>query len=103
MTGTPAFRIPNLGSNGVETDIDIPSTFWITNASNKFVGNVVAGSEGSGWWFELLVRGIKATEYSHIDPKRQPLGEFVDNVVHSCRVVSGVIDLLRINCKIILY
>lgn len=91
MTGTPDVIIPNMGSNGVETDIDIPSTFWITNASNKFVGNVVAGSEGSGWWFELLVRGSKAIQFSHIDPKRQSLGEFVGNVVHSCRGVSWVI------------
>lgn len=99
MTGTPDVRIPNMGSNGVETDIDIPSTFWITNASNKFVGNVAAGSEGSGWWFELLVRGSKATEYSHIDPKSQPLVEFVDNVVHSCRGVSGVVDFLSIKMR----
>ena len=88
-TGKPGIRIPNMGSNGVETDVDIPSTFWITNASNKFIGNVAAGSEGAGWWFELLLRGAKAAEYNYIDPKSEPLGEFVDNVIHSCRDVSA--------------
>ena len=87
-TGKPGIRIPNMGSNGVETDIDIPSTFWITSASNKFIGNVAAGSEGAGWWFELLVRGAKASQFSHVEPKREPLGEFVDNVIHSCSDVG---------------
>ncbi|CAI7846911.1 unnamed protein product [Closterium sp. NIES-53] len=31
-----------------ETD-DAPSTFWITNPNNNFIGNVAAGSENSGW------------------------------------------------------
>ena len=31
-------------NNGVESD-DLPSTFWITNANNKLIENVAAGSE----------------------------------------------------------
>ena len=31
-----------------ETD-DRPSTFWITNLRNKFIGNVAAGCDSSGY------------------------------------------------------
>lgn len=83
FTRKPLVSIPDMGANGIETDIDNPSTFWITNSNNNFTGNVAAGSEGSGYWFELLVRGFNAQFFSHIEPKRMPLGEFIDNVAHS--------------------
>lgn len=34
-----------------ETD-DEPATFWLTNPVNTWEGNVAAGSERSGFWFE---------------------------------------------------
>lgn len=34
--------------NDSETD-KLPSTFWITNLKNKFIGNVAGGSEDSGF------------------------------------------------------
>uniref|UniRef100_A0A7S2WHY1 G8 domain-containing protein n=1 Tax=Mucochytrium quahogii TaxID=96639 RepID=A0A7S2WHY1_9STRA len=36
----------------LETD-QTPATFWITNANNKFVGNVAAGAHSFGFWINL--------------------------------------------------
>lgn len=94
QTGAPIDVIPNQGSNGVETDYD-PSTYWITNPTNTWIGNVAAGSESSGFWFELLLRGTRAALYPDLDPKRAALTLFKDNVAHSCQGVrSSLCDLL---------
>jgi len=77
--------IPNNGSNGRETDNE-PSTFWASSAMNSWVGNVAAGSQGSGFWFELRlrVRGpSKDIAPANFNPMRQNLGSFRDNVAHS--------------------
>jgi G8 domain len=94
QTGAPAIIIPNYGHNGKETDAE-PSTFWITNPSNNWIENTVAGSESSGFWFELLVRGERGHLYSNLDPKRESLGVFEKNTVHSCggvRMVALFVD-----------
>jgi len=67
-----------------ETD-DEPSTFWITNPQNSFENNVAAGSEGSGFWFELKtrVRGSSAALHPGVNPSQLPLQYFVGNVAHS--------------------
>lgn len=88
QTAAPTDVIPDYGFNGRETDAE-PSTFWITNPSNNWIGNVVAGSESSGFWFELLVRGERGHLYRHLDPKRESLGVFENNTVHSCTGVSA--------------
>lgn len=85
--GIPDIIIPNKGTNGKETDDD-PSVFWITNPSNSFLGNVAAGSEGSGFWFELLVRGTRASLYPDLNPKSNDLTQFEQNTAHSCSGVS---------------
>jgi hypothetical protein len=87
QTGIPQTLIPNLGPNGVETDNE-PSTFWITNPSNTWIGNVAAGSERAGFWMELKVRGPRAAQFGPGDPKRGILTLFKDNVAHSNAVVS---------------
>ena len=81
-TGIPLKIIPNDGTNGNETDFQ-PSTFWITNPTNVFVGNVAAGSEHTGFWFEPKTRGIRLYLYPNYDPMYAPLSEFRDNVAHS--------------------
>lgn len=63
--------------NGVETD-DQAAAFWITNANNSLVGNIVAGSRMNGIWLEALHRGILPMRD---DPKKVALGEWRDNVV----------------------
>jgi len=81
-TFAPGVIIPDSGFNGDESDGE-PSTYWITNPSNYLVGNVAAGSESSGYWFELWLRGTRAGNFPHLDPERDALGSFIDNVAHS--------------------
>jgi cell migration-inducing and hyaluronan-binding protein len=82
QTGIPAKIIPNQGSNGDESDGE-PATFWITAPANYFEGNVAAGSQHSGYWFEPMLRGARASMYPNLDPMFSPLGSFKDNVAHS--------------------
>ncbi|CAI5510161.1 unnamed protein product [Closterium sp. Naga37s-1] len=71
-----------------ETD-DMPSTFWITNANNNYLGNVVAGSEDTGFWIELRdrVRGL-SLQWPLINTlipiNYHRVGTFAGNVAHSC-------------------
>lgn len=81
-------KIPDNGSNGDESD-DEPSTFWMTNPSNIWVGNVAAGSEDNGFWMELIKRGPREDLYPDIVPKYEPLGRFENNVAHSNADVSA--------------
>jgi len=69
-----------------ETD-DEPSTYWISNPQNSFENNVAAGSEGTGYWFELRtrVRGPSGPLHPGVNPSRLPLQRFVGNVAHSNR------------------
>ena len=82
QTGIPAKIIPDNGTNGDESD-GAPATFWITAPTNYFEGNVAAGSEHSGYWFEPKLRGVRASMYPNLDPMFSPLGSFKDNVAHS--------------------
>ena len=85
--------------NGDESDNE-PATFWITNPSNTWIGNVAAGSQNSGFWFDPLLRGPNAGR-TDIYPKdtstkkgyradRVPLTLFLNNVAHSISVVKNV-------------
>src|SRR5690554_6588858 len=73
-------------------DVLIPSdntvsTFWITNPSNHYIGNVAAGSEATGFWFSLPEHPTGQFEGTEISlntwPRRMPQGEFRGNVAHS--------------------
>jgi len=81
--------IPDNGMNGKETDDDA-STFWMTNPSNSWTGNVAAGSESNGFWLELRssVRGPNPEEFEDMRPREDPLTLFSNNVAHSNRDVS---------------
>ncbi len=63
------------------------STFWITNPSNDYIGNVAAGSDSTGFWISLAEHPTGAFEGTEISantyPRRMPLGEFRGNVAHS--------------------
>lgn len=86
MTTVQQRLIPNMGTNGVETD-NSPATFWITNPTNTWTENVAAGSERSGFWFELLKRGSRASRFPNINPMHDSLTLFQNNVAHSNAVV----------------
>jgi len=85
--------LSNLGAVGHPVEVLIsedesdnaPSTFWITNPRNRWIGNVAAGSEHSGFWFEVKtrVRGPSAGLYPDMIPNQLDLLEFTDNVSHS--------------------
>ena len=69
---------------GKETD-DTPATFWIGGPSNQWTGNVAAGSEGYGFWFEFKSNHYEDTQRtSFLDsPHSMSLYKFSDNVAHS--------------------
>jgi hypothetical protein len=90
QTGAPLKIIPDEGKNGHETDQDRPTTFWITNTMNSWVGNVAAGAEGIAFWFELLVRGPLQDTYEGGKPKNNPMTLFKDNVAHSGGVSAKI-------------
>jgi len=73
----------------VETDNTNPSTFWCSNPVNEWVGNVAAGCEGNGFWFELQDSVRSPTSdmplSRDMNPRLMPLKLFVDNVAHSNR------------------
>eukprot|EP00548_Thalassiothrix_antarctica_P010063 CAMPEP_0194160216 /NCGR_PEP_ID=MMETSP0152-20130528/78270_1 /TAXON_ID=1049557 /ORGANISM="Thalassiothrix antarctica, Strain L6-D1" /LENGTH=1486 /DNA_ID=CAMNT_0038869883 /DNA_START=967 /DNA_END=5427 /DNA_ORIENTATION=- len=85
--------IKNLGAVGHPVDIRIsndesdtaPATFWITNPQNTWIGNVAAGSQFSGFWFEVSsrVRGPSASKFPDMIPNKLDLQKFVDNISHS--------------------
>lgn len=60
-----------------------PAIFWISNPNNIWRGNVAAGSEGSGFWFDLPESPTGLSTTSPIQPRNEPLGEFTGNVSHS--------------------
>uniref|UniRef100_A0A7S4MN85 EGF-like domain-containing protein n=1 Tax=Odontella aurita TaxID=265563 RepID=A0A7S4MN85_9STRA len=55
------------------------ASFWITNPSNHYVGNVAAGSEGDGFWFNTEPQAPNG-----MVPQTMALGTFRDNAAHSC-------------------
>lgn len=63
------------------------ASFWITNPDNTWVGNVSAGSEGSGFWFALPTRAIGASAsnpiYNGVNALRTNIREFAHNTAHS--------------------
>ncbi len=69
---------------GKETD-NTPAVFWMSGPSNYWIGNVAAGSEGYGFWFEFRANHYEDTQRtSFVDsPHSMPLNEFNNNVVHS--------------------
>jgi G8 domain len=99
QTGIPTTIIPDDGSNGQETDGQ-PATFWITSPTNSWVGNVAAGSEHSGYWFEPKLRGTRASAFPGLDPQYAPLILFQDNVAHSNSAGNLVRSLMLRNNEI---
>jgi hypothetical protein len=64
-----------------------PSSFWITNPANEFIGNVAGGTEGTGFWFALAREpmGESAMEpfFNGRNAVDTDLGAFQGNVCHS--------------------
>mmetsp|Transcript_33357 Transcript_33357/g.49078 ORF Transcript_33357/g.49078 Transcript_33357/m.49078 type:complete len:1022 (-) Transcript_33357:371-3436(-) len=73
-----------------ETD-DFPATYWITNPTNHYIGNVAAGSSGPGFWFELKKRSPEKEFGTNINknPRTGKLGTFANNTAHSNNFRAG--------------
>ncbi|WP_160148121.1 GEVED domain-containing protein [Rubripirellula obstinata] len=66
------------------------AAYWITNPNNTWIGNISAGSEGTGFWFILPDRVIGHSRdtglYNGYNPSKQNLGIFDHNTSHSSPV-----------------
>ena len=89
--------IGNFGARTKNMDINPPlrggidddhksSTFWCTNPINTWIGNVAAGGDDTGFWFELF-RDVRSPSVAVVDgPMNElPLTKFQDNIAHSYR------------------
>lgn len=68
----------------------LPATYWITNPGNDYIGNVAAGSEGSGFWQVNLPAPLEGTTPQ--PPLETPMGIFKDNSAHSTSFSNYSID-----------
>lgn len=101
-----AFGIHQVGANGANINLNDPfivdthdhvgqnasrfvssAAYWITNPDNIWVGNVSAGSEGTGFWFIFPDSAIGTSagdpQYSNVRPDRTNLDQFDNNSSHS--------------------
>ena len=69
----------------------LPATFWITNPKNDYIGNVAAGSEGSGFWMVVQPGVIGSGTTSYV-PGKEKLGKFDFNRSHSTSFSNFGID-----------
>ena len=76
MNTQPSFSLLNTDSS--------PANYWITNFNNYFRGNRAAGSPNYGFWFDPPDNPTGPSKTDTVCPMYDPLGEFVDNVAHSC-------------------
>lgn len=76
-----------------------PSAFWIANPKNTFDDNIVAGTEGVGYWFILndSPTGLAASDnrLKNLTPRVNPLVSFKDNVANSARMGFDVNDAVN--------
>ena len=81
-----------------------PASFWITNPRNTFEDNVVAGTEGTAYWFIMPTgpTGPSASRayYNGARPNREPLESFARNSAHSCMNGFDIFDILSSNHSI---
>lgn len=78
----------------LDSDV-LPATFWITNPANTVAGNVAAGSQGNGFWYNLSPHPTGPSATTSIWPRRTALGEFSGNVAHSNENDGLFVDILR--------
>ncbi|MEM1028674.1 MAG: VCBS domain-containing protein, partial [Planctomycetota bacterium] len=64
--------------------------FWMTNPANIWIGNISAGSEGTGFWFIFPDSAIGESaldpQYANVRPDRTNLWTFDNNSSHSSPV-----------------
>lgn len=83
-----------------------PSSFWITNPNNNFIGNVAAGTQGSGFWYALaqqfLNESLTDSRFAgQTLPYKEVFGGFSNNKAHSCMNGMDLFDRVDANHAII--
>jgi len=73
----------------------LPATFWISNPANIVRDDAAAGSQGSGFWYNLAPHPTGPSATQAIWPRRTPLGDFSGNVAHANEMNGLFVDILR--------
>ena len=60
------------------------ASIWITHPNNIYSGNAVAGGTHFGYWYRMLEHPEGPSHDTSIYPRKEPLGIFNNNTVHSC-------------------
>ncbi|XP_059501744.1 PKHD1 like 1, tandem duplicate 1 isoform X2 [Stegostoma tigrinum] len=60
-----------------------PAAFWVTNPSNTIRHNAAAGGTHFGFWYRLLEHPDGPSYTPDVCPRNVPLGQFLNNTVHS--------------------
>ncbi|WP_108802454.1 G8 domain-containing protein [Aquimarina sp. Aq107] len=78
-----------------------PSAFWITNPDNNFINNIVAGTEGTAYWFAFpdSPTGDSGSipALANLKPRETELKEFLGNSAHSSQSGFDINDALNQN------
>ncbi len=72
------------------TDTDTSAaTFYSASPANTWTGNIAAGSDSYGMWFELQdsVRGVASKYYPFISPSTASIQSFSGNGLHFLRAI----------------
>ncbi|HEY0395555.1 MAG TPA: G8 domain-containing protein [Candidatus Elarobacter sp.] len=72
-----------------------PATFWIANPDNVVTRNAAAGSDGSGFWYNLTPHPTGSSATASLWPRRTNLRAFADNVAHANEMNGLFVDNLR--------
>jgi len=66
----------------LQTDMSVAS-YWVTHPTNHFTGNVAAGSDFYGFWYEIKERPDGPSATNDVCPVGNPLGIVANNIAHS--------------------
>ena len=72
-----------------------PATFWIANPDNTVTGNAAAGSDGTGFWYNLSPHPTGPSTTADLWPRRTSLRAFSGNVTHANEMNGLFVDVLR--------
>ena len=87
-------RAPTANRAVLDTDLR-PAAYWISNPANALVGNVAAGTDGVGFWYDLPIHPGGPSRDTTVFPRRVALGAFAQNVAHTNAHDGLFVDNLR--------
>ncbi len=74
-----------------------PAGYWLTNPDNVIRSNVVADSEGMGFWLAFPPKPLGLSKSVALEPSFMKFGEFSNNVAHSNYLQGMMFDDSPIN------